>query len=366
MRGTRHGTRLEGGARRGETRRWAGRGWWMGAAAVVAWFSGGAPHAPAELGAQAAPTGQTHVLVVTGASGAPEYAARFHETAITLLDAVRDRAGVPAANIVYLAENPAVAPARITGRSARADVERAFARLAERAGPSDRVFIMLIGHGSHDGAASRLNLPGPDLTAADYARLLDAVRAPVAFVNAASASGDFIAALKGERRIVMTATKSAFERNESIFAEHFARAFADGGADTDKDGRVSMLEAFDFARREVVRVYERDRRLLTEHAMLDDDGDGVGSATPGAQAKDGRAARAFVLGGTAVASAAPSDDPRVNALRVERAALERRVADLRARKDGMEAAAYTRELETLLVALAEKTRELRAAEGGKP
>lgn len=226
---------------------------------------------------------------------------------------------------------------------------------------------MLIGHGSHDGAASRLNLPGPDLTAADYARLLGAIRAPVAFVNAASASGDFIAALKGERRVVVTATKSSFERNETIFAEHFARAFAEGGADTDKDGRVSMLEAFDFARREVTRVYERDRRLLTEHAMLDDDGDGVGSATPGAQATDGRLARTFVLGGAAVASAAPaSSDPRVNALRKEKEALERQVAELRGRKGSMETAAYERELERLLVLLAEKTRALRAAEGGTP
>ena len=329
---------------------------------MVACFSGGAPLATAPLLAQDG-GGQTHVLVVSGASGTPEHAARFHRTAITLLDALRDRAGVPAANITYLAESTARAPQRIAGRSAKADVERAFAQLAQKAGPSDRVFVMLIGHGSHDGAASRLNLPGPDLTAADYARLLGAVRAPVAFVNAASASGDFVAALKGDRRVVMTSTKSAFERNETIFAEHFAQAFAADGADTDKDGRVSMLEAFDYARREVARVYERDRRLLTEHAMLDDDGDGVGSATPGAQAKDGKLARAFVLGGGTVAAAAPATgNARLDGLRREKEALERQIADLRGRKDSMEAAAYERELERLAVALAEKTAELRAAE----
>ena len=55
------------------------------------------------------------------------------------------------------------------------------------------MWVVLIGHGSGQGDASRFNLPGPDLTAADFARLLAPLaRQQVAFVNASSASVDFV------------------------------------------------------------------------------------------------------------------------------------------------------------------------------
>ena len=329
------------------------------------------------------PAPRTFALIVTGAAGEPAYAERFEEVGATIVDALRR--SVPAAQVTWLAETPQRDPGRIAGRSAKADVDRALDRLAAQAGAGDQVLVVLVGHGSHEGPESRVNLPGPDLTAAQLGRKLDAIRgARVAGVNAASASGDFVGALAKPGRVVVTATKTAFERNETRFAEHFAHALAQDVADTDKDGRVSLLEAFTYARAEVVRAYERDRRLLTEHAMLDGDGDGTGTADATGQDADGRLARTFILGGTSAvaagaggASAAPgagarpaggaaSTDPRVAALAAEKAALEQQVADLRGRKAGMEPAAYERELERLLVALAERTQALRAAEARKP
>src|SRR5437764_1298218 len=73
----------------------------------------------------------------------------------------------------------------------------------------------------------------------------------VALVNAASASGDFIAALSKKNRIIVTATRSGGEKNETVFGEYFAAAYAGDVADADKDGTVSLLEAFEYARREV-------------------------------------------------------------------------------------------------------------------
>ena len=310
--------------------------------------------------------GSAHVLVVTGASGEPDYATRFEGAAAALVDAFRGRAGLPAANVTWLAEAPDRDRARIAGRSAKAEVERALDRIAAQARAGDQVLLVLIGHGSHEGPQSRLNLPGPDITAAEVARRLDAVRgAQVAVVNAASASGDWVAALARPGRVVATATKTAFERNETRFPQYFAQAYAADTADTDKDGRVSLLEAFDFARREVARDYEQRRNLLTEHAILDGDGDGSGTAEPTAQGEDGRLAHAFVLGARSN-SPVNSRDPMVARLAAEQAALERQVAAHRARKDALPAAEYERELERLLVALAEKTRELRAAEARRP
>jgi hypothetical protein len=380
------------GVGRGDRRRGAFVRYGISASAVVASLLGGAPHARAALPLAFDPSSlvgrrsslapdpsslvarrsslsappRTFVLIVTGASGEPAYAQRFERVGAMLVDAFRERAGLPAAQVVWLAEEPARDARRIGGRSARAEVEAALARVAAQAREGDQLLLVLVGHGSNEGPESRFNLPGPDITAAELAKALDAVRgARVAVVNAASAGGDFVPVLAQRGRIVVSATKTAYERNETRFAEFFAQAYSADGADADKDGAVSLLEAFDFARTEVARLYERDRHLLTEHAVLDDDGDGSGSLTPGAQAADGRLASTFVVGG-ATAAAAASADPRVAALAAEKAVLERQVADLRARKAGMDSTAYERELERLLVALAEKTQALRAAEARKP
>jgi hypothetical protein len=187
----------------------------------------------------------------------------------------------------------------------------------------------------------------------------------VVFVNASSASGDFARVLSGRNRVVVTATKSATERNETTFARHFAAALSAPGADVNKDGRVTVLEAFDYARREVARAYEQDNRLLTEHAQLDDDGDGAATGEPGPRARDGALAATLALGtagGEAGTVAAAARSPEGARIAARRAALETEVAALRQRKATMDAAAYDRELERLLLELARASQALRAAD----
>jgi len=117
----------------------------------------------------------------------------------------------------------------------------------------------------------------------------------VAFVNTASASGGFVPALAGRDRVVITATKTDGERNQTRFGEFFVRALTGEDADLDKDSRVSLLEAFLWARRRVVESYEKQGQILTEHAVLDDDGNGKGSDTPGQPGTDGAVARTVFL-----------------------------------------------------------------------
>lgn len=307
---------------------------------------------------------QSFLLVVSGLSGEPRYAETFHNWATKMLGAAEARWGLPAENVVYLAEKMDRDPNRISASSTRENVEKAFRDIAERAGPSDQIFILLIGHGTTRDGEALFNLPGPDMSAADFARLLGSLPTQkVAFVNAASSSGDFLAALSGPNRTVITATRSGHEKNETIFARFFVEAYAGEGADADKDERVSVLEAFNFARREVARVYESDGLLLTEHALLDDDADGEGSADPDPlSGGEGRLARTlFLTGGAALAGQAPTD-PRLAALYEEKRGLEEEIAALRQRKETLDTEAYDRELERLLVDLALKTREIRALE----
>ena len=80
----------------------------------------------------------------------------------------------------------------------------------------------------------------------------------------------------------MTATRSGAEHFTTLFGGFFIDALTSEAADADKNKRVSVLEAFKFAKTEVARAYEREGLLATEHALLDDDGDKEGSADPSA------------------------------------------------------------------------------------
>ena len=284
---------------------------------------------------------QVHLLVVNGLAGEPRFRARFEQVAVMLADTARVRWGVPPASIIVLAED-SLGRVRGARRSTRDEIAQSFVRLSRRVAPGDVLLVFLNGHGSGEGLGSRVSLPGPDATAADFAGWLAGfARQRVVFVNAASGSGDFIGALARPGRLVVTATRTAIERNETTFAAPFVQGLTSSGADADKDGRVSVLEAFTYAKKEVARAYETDNRMLTEHATL----------------SDSALARTVAFGG-----ARASSDPRVAALVAERQALESQVADLRTRKASLDAAAYERDLERLLLEIAGKTSAIRAAE----
>ena len=309
---------------------------------------------------------RTHLLIVSGLGGEPQYSEQFRTLGLSLFDAARKRYAMPDSDVVYLAEEGAKDP-RIAGASTKVNVEAALARFVQRSGPGDQVVVVLIGHGSGAQEDSKISLPGPDMSARDFARDLAAFGTrQVAFVDLTSASGDMLPLLSGANRIVITATKSAFERNESVFAKHFVAALASDGADVDKDGRVSLLEAFRYAVTETKRYYDDLGRLQTEHAQLDDDGDKKGTAEPPMQVvagSDGALARRIFLGGGTYASVAGANDPRLAALYKERFAIEGRIEELKKRKASLSADAYDDALETLLVELAMKSKAIRAMEG---
>ncbi|MEP6619879.1 MAG: hypothetical protein ABJE47_11200 [bacterium] len=288
---------------------------------------------------------RVHVLIITGLAGESQFQKPFLDAAATLADSARKRWGVADSSLIVLGEDPVLDAKHIAAKSTREEVAKAFIALSHRVVPGDVLLVFLNGHGAGEGPQSRVNLPGPDPTAADYASWISGFsKETVVFVNAASASGDFVPVLAGSGRIIVTATKTAIERNEVSFARPFVRGLTSGEADADKDGRVSVLEAFDYAKKEVSRMYEVDNRMLTEHAIL----------------SDTAAARAVSFGAPRAAL-----DPRIMALMSERRDLESQVTALRAKKATMDSTAYSGELERLLLLMAEKTQAIRAA-GVKP
>jgi hypothetical protein len=308
---------------------------------------------------------QTHVVIVSGLGGEPRWRDEFHEWGASFHDAVVGR-GVPAANVLWFAER-AERDDRIRGRSTADAVGAAFVELATRAAEHDQLLVLLIGHGSFDGRESRLNLPGPSPTAEMFAAWLSPFTTQrVVVVNTASASGGFREVLTAPNRAIVTATRSGREGNEAIFGRFFVRAYTDDVADVDKDGRVSLLEAFRYAVTETDRFYTSQNRLKTEHAVLDD----AGTVLDGAAVLAEQAGPPPVLASSGFfivpRGAAPADaSPELRGLLERRGALEREIDALRARRATLPEAEYEAALERLLLDLARTNQSIRQA-GGRP
>jgi hypothetical protein len=284
---------------------------------------------------------QTHLLVITGVPGDDEHAQQFQKWAASFIDGAKKKDSVADANITLLADK----------QSTRAAVEKAFADLAARAKPNDGVVVLLLGHGSFNGTQGAFNLSGPDLTVAEWAKLLDKLSAQrVAFVNTASSSGAFLPAIAAPGRVVVTATKTGGERNETQFPEYFVAAFTDAAADRDRNGHVSVGEAFEYAKAKVVQAFQQKGLLLTEHATLDE---GAGP--------DSRLAATIYLGTGRAEGALDVDtsDQAVRALADEKDAIERQIAALKLTTAALDDAQYDAQMEKLLTDLALKTKAIR-------
>ena len=299
----------------------------------------------------------THLAVIVGLAGEPEHAELFQRWATTLVDA---SAKLGIERPIYLAEKPDADPKRVTGRSTKEEIVKAFDQL-KTADEDSVVFIVLIGHGTFDGKVAKFNVPGPDLTPADFEPLLKGLKSRhVVFVNTASSSGPFIQALAGNGRTIVTATRTGNERFATLFGGYFVDAFASTDADADKNRRISVLEAFTFAKREVANAYEREGIMLTEHALLNDSG-GEGIADPSPDGKQGKVAALLSLGSATANDPLPTD-PKLRALYLERRDLERRIEALKLLKGSMPADRYTSDLEKLATDLALKSRQIRELE----
>jgi hypothetical protein len=288
---------------------------------------------------------QTHLLVITGVPGDEEHAEKFQKWATTFIDAAKKKDAVPDANVTLLTDK----------QSTKAGVEKAFADLTAKTKPTDNVIVLLLGHGSFNGTTAAFNLPGPDLTVEEWNKLLGKLPSQhVAFINTASSSGAFLPAIAAPGRVVVTATKTGGERNETQFPEFFVAAYSDPGADRDRNGHVSIAEAFDYAKTKVVQASQQKGLLLTEHAVMDEGGG------------TGLAAQLFLGTGRAEgALAVDLSNPAMKKLADEKDAIDQQIAALRAKKNSMDEAQYDAQLEKLLTDLALKTKAIRDLQAQK-
>jgi len=288
----------------------------------------------------------TFYVTVAGLGGEPDYEQRFAMLA-TEIDSILKAAG-PDAKIETL-----------KGPSAtRAGVRGLLEKVGHEATAQDALVVTLIGHGSFDGVDYKINLPGPDLSAAELATLLD--RVPAArqlVVNMTSASGGAIEALRKPSRVLITATKTGTERNATVFARYWVEALRDPAADADKNEIISALEAFHYAQRKTSEFYESQKRLATEHSLLEDTGKGAGVRAPSPENSQGLRAAAFPLVRLGAAKSL-ANSPEKRKLLERKEALERQIDELKYAKASMAPEAYRKQLEALLLELARTQEEL--------
>ena len=296
-----------------------------------------------------------YTLLVTGASGGAAFKENHDRWRASLVTALRTHPTFDDDHLIVLAETPGPG----IGRASRAGVRQAAEQLAGRMGEDAVLYVVLIGHGSFDGIDAKFNLVGPDLEAAEWDALLSRVPGRLVFVNTTSTSFPFLARLSGRGRTIVTATESAVQRYDTVFPEFFVAAFVDPAADRDKDDRVSMLEAFEFASFGVRRWYQQMGRLATERALIDDNGDGRGTEA-GQPGTDGLIAARLYLG-AGLSEAEVVTDPRLAPLVARRQELRQAVDDLKAAKTDMRVEVYLDDLERMLIELARVSRQIRRA-----
>jgi hypothetical protein len=233
---------------------------------------------------------------------------------------------------------------------------------AQKSGEKE-LWIVLIGHGTFDGREAKFNLSGPDLTAKEMAELLAPIQRPLILIDTSSASAPFINACSGTNRVIITATRSGYEENLAHFGSYIGKAIGDLTSDLDKDGQVSALEAFLMASRQVEDFYKAEKRLSTEHALLDDNGDGKG--TPASfyngvrpAKKPDEAANVDGFRAHQIHFIYSEEEAKLPAaVRKRRNELELELEKVRARKQQLKEDEYLKEIEPILLELSRLYRD---------
>ncbi len=284
-------------------------------------------------------------VIISGPGGEASYTKQFEEWTGQLSSVLSNRYGFDAKHITV-------------PRATADEVKGVLGAMKSQLDANNVLFLFFIGHGSFDGKESKFNLVGPDLSSSDYNAMLSSLptRRVVVF-NMSSASGEFIKSLAAKGRIVITATRNGQETNATRFTGFLISALQATDADTDQDGHTSVLEAFVYANRLTGDFYKRAGRLASEHALFDDNGDGVGHEK--VEAGEGLLARATYLDSLSVDEAAAT--AATGKLLKERSRLEGEIEQLIARKGSMPETEYEATLERLFVELAKVNRSIKQA-----
>lgn len=289
-------------------------------------------------------------IVITGLGGMPEYEENFVQWAGAVEKLFREELKSTVHNL--------------DGRTQkRTEVIEFFNNLLSSLPAQAEIWLFLIGHGNFDGTNYRFNIVGPDLTGSDLGTFLNGLgEKRTCVVAATGASGILIPQLSKRNRLIIAATKNQFERQPPLFLSFFIEAAKSAEADLDRNGKISVLEAFVFSQKKVGVWFEEKGRLQTEHPLLDDNGDGRGAAEPNPSEGEGSLASMTYLTAPPEQAYRSLEAQQLSGRRVK---IEREIEDLKFRKKELSESEYYQQLEKLLIELAKLNAQIAELEGKK-
>lgn len=299
------------------------------------------------------------LVLVVGAGGEEAYAKQFEQWAQNWQD-LAEESNFKLHRIGPGAEATSTAsPESPLNDSSLNDKQRFQQLLLDLANlETDPLWIVMIGHGTFQQNLANFNLRGPDISADAFAESLKPIQRPLVLIHAFSSSGPWLAKLSGKKRIVITATRGGDEQNFSRFGQFLSSAISDPNADLDHDLNISILEAFLKASSNTTRFYENEGRLQTEHPLIDDNGDELG--TPPTFFRGVRVVQKAMDNKSPDGQLASTAFTRRSQLTQQLSAeqkqqilqLETQISDLRQKKETVQEDDYFAQLEPLFIQLA--------------
>jgi hypothetical protein len=285
---------------------------------------------------------ESSALIISGAPGDKEHETKFANWSDATRKVLVDEMGFAADRVIVLTNE----------KSTQMDIKAAFTQLGSPLKPADSFFLFLIGHGSYDGLEYKFNNVGPDLTGTDFNKLLSALSAGrIVVVDSTICSGGASEALAGKNRMIVTATKTGFETNDTVFYEYFLKGLQQAAADENKDHKVSVWEAFKFAVDGVERFYKDAGRIATEHAQISDNGAPLTGVVP--QAPVMSSITAFNVDHPVTVA-----DAKLQALLDQQKEIQQKIETLQINKASMLPDDFNKQIEDLIVQLALKTQQI--------
>jgi hypothetical protein len=255
----------------------------------------GAPGA--ERSRKPAESDNTYALIVSGTNKDPNESRAKNKAVTNLRRFFLDNTKVRTNRLGVLVDSNSVAR-KDSKISTAKNLKEQIDTFAAAVNPADRFIFYYVGQANIVTDKLRLNLPGADITHEQLAEWINRIKASsMLVVLDCPGAGMAVKALAGQGRIVVAAC-TADQHYSTRFSTYFVPALADNKSDTDSDGKVSLLEAFTFASKQLEDSYRRKGLLKTETPTLEDNADGIPSRQPWRykqDKKDGLAASRFFL-----------------------------------------------------------------------
>ncbi|MDB5350350.1 MAG: hypothetical protein JWN86_1597 [Planctomycetota bacterium] len=231
----------------------------------------------------AAPT--RRALIICGLPGDEEHRSKYAGAVEKIAKALVEQDGFASKDVWVrfgVAPKPEDGPnvKNSRGLSTKNDLAADVEAIRKASTGQDALWVIVLGHAHYDGRHAHLNLPGPDISDTAFGKLFEGIEArEQVFFITTSASGFFLKPLSRPGRVSISATEADQEVNETVYPVALAEVLAAPPTETarDKDGTFSVFDLYLAVVVDVMKRYADDELIATEHAQLDDNGDGHGS-----------------------------------------------------------------------------------------